>query len=399
MWVLLFLVIETEVKLKLVKEWKFDKPIKDVMWGETEKGEVYPKIVIISDARAEVYEKKGNKKFVLDMGLAGRVRISKKGKYIGGRKVIAFPEQEERNTEVSYILYDANGKKYCEVPCLLSYEEDRIMSISESGNFVLIDCQSNRIEFYNKQGDLLRKVDLFSDDQWQDVSNLKYDWAQNGKYFVVFAAKDYLVHYWEMEALRSSNSYVILFDGNGNELWRSPFPKKFPMIISVAISDKGNYILALGSSPLGEKPSKVKAILYGKSGEKIWETSNISDGLVRTFCTFAQNEHCAVVGNMKRVIFLEINENGAKILWDKELPQPVFKAQITPDNEVLLISREPGKGAICLHYNQRGRLIERFYVGEKTSVWAIKKIIKREACIDFLIYKNNKFEILRKEAQ
>ncbi len=50
---------EEKVNFKLVKEWKFDKEIKDVAFGETEDGSLYSKIIVFED-EIRFYDEKGN---------------------------------------------------------------------------------------------------------------------------------------------------------------------------------------------------------------------------------------------------------------------------------------------------------------------------------------------------
>jgi len=308
---------QASAEFKIVEEIKFDKEIKDVRFGETEDGKLYPKIVVFED-RVETYDEEG---LTNSMSLPqnARCNVSPKAKYIGVAKTFKKGDALQKTpSERIFILYDDKLQEMTRIQYKVSFDGcgDRVFRLSDSdGSFVDIDYGIQVLRFCNISGNLKREIDMFRDDeysQWGVIS--KY--SKSGEYLAVIGC--YI--YFDPVGDAQHDFYLILFDKDGTEIWRKLIQKgQTHMSIDddiLSISSYGNYILA--AKAFDPACSDRELLLFNKDGDIVSTYRGV-------FGRFSDDEsNLAICGRNK--VHLVQTQNG-KIVWFKEYPWNIDSRQ------------------------------------------------------------------------
>ena len=292
--------ISERVDYRLVREQMFKEPIVDVAFGVSlgKAQKIYPKVVV-KEEEVEFYD--GDFNLVSTHKCLPNwfgVTFSKNANYIVVSTSTVLPTKETVGKRRLEILND-KGKKIWEKE--VAWEYDQCVPevfISDKGSMVESDYERGILNFYDRSGNLIRKVKPFGDVEIDNGRDFKCSFSDDGRYFAMVACEhgprlrakipSETTHpktQKEIEHLRKeiaylratkgvrTNPWVILFDNSGKELWRHPLNDDYGG--EVAISPHGKYIIAshynFRGVP-GERPVlTAKTILFKDDGTVIEE--------------------------------------------------------------------------------------------------------------------------------
>jgi len=301
---------QASAEFKIVEEWKFEKEIKDVRFGETEDGRMYPKIVVFED-EIRLYDKDFKKTMELNFVRGTMVYFSPKNYYFGAITDIQKPNIEKGNSRVIFTLYDEYGQKKAGTDYEVGYdgEGSRISFISDSGNFVQADASSHNLWFYDINGKLKQKVDLFRDDEWSYERGIFGSFLEDGNRLAVFACKEFIQSVKFKERFEEPNLYVIVFDNDEKELWRRPIEEHAPT--SLLVSSEGKYI-AVAAENRGGILGVISQFqyLFDRSGNL---TGKYSAGRI---CKFSEDEKYLLIAGKNTVELIQTSTG--KVSWAKK---------------------------------------------------------------------------------
>ncbi len=297
MWVLLFLVIETEVKLKLVKEWKFDKPIKDVVINKINK-EVYPKVVILGrESNNKIlcneilwYEGEHLKKRWSAEEIFGVHGISSHGKYLA--VYTAKDKSEMINVKIfkeGEIIWEKEFR----------YPPMKVFFCESTGRFILPFHWIAKIHFYDEEGKILTIAKPLNDTSFIRGRKMQCYLTSDEKYFYVLISKKHTP---------CKCYHIIKYSTEGKEIWRYTFQENDNVYVyGPQISAKGNFIV-FGVN----KRKDFYTYLLSKEGELISSYRGVGK------MKFTPDEKFLVIlfvmGNKGLAV---INTHTGNILWHK----------------------------------------------------------------------------------
>ncbi len=335
---------QASTEYKIVEEIKFEKEIKDVRFGETEDGRMYPKIVVFED-EVKFYDEKGNLTVKVPCQ-GGDVIFSKESNYVGIRMAKASPAPEKGPTKIKFSLYSEKGEN------LWKIEEQEAFDVpipdfyisSSKANVIELYKGLPRIAFRDSSGKILKQFRLFEEDVYDITRGARGDFSEDGEYFAVIADEYESI----LPRSRSRNTYVMLFTKEGEELWRYPLEEQ-NLDFHVSISSTGQFVVAV---------SKPGVYLLNKEGNLISKYRLGVNSGIRNPYTFSSNEEYAVLSDLHEVVF--IRTSMGKVLW-----RHVFGTDTTirgvcflRDNVGIMLEMKSGDylSAISL-FNQTGEII------------------------------------------
>jgi len=305
-----------KVEFKLVKEWKFEKEIKDVAFGEDENGKLYPKIIVFED-EVKFYDEEGEvSQMKLSKGAA--VVFSSNGKYIGIDRIVKSPPIDEPGDfEKCFILYDEKLKERAKIEYKMGYcgEGEYIFYPSDNGSFVAIDYMNQVLFLRDVNGKLKKKVVLFPNNEWSRLGVI-FKYSKNEEYFAVLGVNIYQ----DPSRKWHHDFYVILFNSDGEEIWRRVIEKE-PTHMSIvpeglSISHNGNYVLAAAAhDPIS---STRPLILFDKNGKLIGKYQGTSG-------EFSKDEKYVVIYSRNKIQLVQTQDGN--IIWTKEFSWNIDSGQ------------------------------------------------------------------------
>lgn len=177
---------QEKMEFKLIQEKEFDKEIKDVAWGETEDGRLYPKIIVFED-EVRFYDEEGSLLATQSKGKYTRIRLSARGNYVGIPTLIKYPTKEQTGL-LKFTVYTERGDKVWEKEEKIEWEGSRTFYVSsKEASLVKADPCDGSLFFFDKSSREINRVDLFKDDEWDYEKSLFCVFSGNGNYFAVNA--------------------------------------------------------------------------------------------------------------------------------------------------------------------------------------------------------------------
>ena len=300
-----------KMEFHVVWEEAFDKKIKDVAWGETEDGRLYPKIIVFED---EVRFHDPNsvllKTIPLSSKRVGDIIFSKKGDYVGIPVMTEVPTKSEKG-KIVLTIYTRRGEKHCRFDKDVEFDGSSPgFSISDrDGSFVESYGAAQRLTFRDGKAKVRREVDLFEGDEWTYKRDMKSSSSGDGRLFAVLATKKFVQGTQYVDQTDDPNIYVILFDENGKELWRKPINEHAPTCLS--ISSQGKYLLAGGENRAGGSGiTSQSQYLLDRNGSLIM-TYHIGGR-----CRFSQNEEYLTIAGQNTIGLIQTSTG--ELLWSKQ---------------------------------------------------------------------------------
>lgn len=357
---------EEKVDFKLVKEWKFDKEIKDAAFGETEDGSLYPKIIVFED-EIRFYDEKGEIIKKLDLHPKySKVIFSRKINYIGISTIKRFATILKSGLR-NFVVYTDKGDKFWEMNEKIMYDVPLLyIYLSDKDGFAVgvLSC-AGIVVFFDSTGKELKRIDLFKNDEFDYEKGSIGAFSGNGKSFVLNIQESPGIAIGALsqeDSGRSGNPHLFLFNYKGKEIWKVNLPGFYSN--NVFISPSGEYIIGVVSC-FHIKKGMVSpyTLLLNKKGEIIKKYT------FYTRCAaFSPNEEYAVVGYWEPVSTIQLikNKNGKVILNYK------FDASVDKINN-LIVSNEGiiaiifDNNEVCI-LNSAGEIIYRKIFPEEVSI-------------------------------
>jgi len=154
---------QEKMEFELVQQTEFDKEIKDVAWGETEEGRLYPRIIAFED-EVRFYDEETSLLAPQAHQKYARIRLSVRGNYVGINTVIRHPTKEESGLQ-KFTVYTEKGEKLWERE--EEMEDDYPLYgwcvSSRDGSVVRLDHAAGKLLFLDSKGGEVREVDLFQE--------------------------------------------------------------------------------------------------------------------------------------------------------------------------------------------------------------------------------------------
>jgi hypothetical protein len=313
---------ESGIDYKLAKEINFDKPVSKVIFATAEKDGkefLYPKTIVFND-EVQFWDKEG--KVVASVPVDGEVHTSKQGKFIGIEKSVIPKEVQEKYPDDAYkwamkylTVYNDQGKEvwHSKEPIAGAEETYSILISGNDGSGIVPRLDYGGIDFYNSNGER-RTVEPFGRVGWASRGGCD-DLSQDGEYYAIIAEELPLIRYKNLPG-KSTNPWLILYQKNGDELWRKPLKEYIGD--EVLISSTGNYILGYGHTMagVGKGIASKELFLYNKEGKLIF-----TNAMVFQVAGFSPEESYVSIADGNKVLLME--SNSGKIVLDKQLPNEV----------------------------------------------------------------------------
>jgi len=289
----------------LLWEKEFPKEIKDVAWGETEDGRLYPKIIVFED-EVRFYNTETEVIASVIMPSMMNARTSKKGNYILVGELIKKPSKSELGKE-KVKVYNDKGKLVSGMEANIGWEISPYYYVSDDGSTVEVENGHAVISFRNAIGKEMKKLDLFEDEEWCR-GPLKGDFSDDGDFFAVLTNEGLFT------VPSKKHPWLLLFSVGGKELWRKPLYEKRGR--DLWVSPRGDFIIVA----LTDNSIKSNAfLLFSGSGDKIGQYL-VEDGntIWRPKCNFSPNELYISVGTGNSLYL--IGAQTGEVVWYRQIP-------------------------------------------------------------------------------
>lgn len=198
-----------------------------------------------------------------------RVIFSKNSNYFGIVRLTKFSESGKNNQKLRIEIYSANREKLYELERIHYYDDSfPLTAISDlDGSLIIGQNTTGELWFYDPNGSLLNKVQLFSDAEYDLERMLYADISKDGTVVAIAAGKRGASPAGSNAPNPSAEPHLFLFSIKGEKFWENPLPD-FNTSATV-ISDKGQYI-AVSSYTIDMGGNITKnAIIFDNTGKEI----------------------------------------------------------------------------------------------------------------------------------
>ena len=331
--------IGNEVKFELIEEKQYDKEIWDVKFGETKDGRLYPKFVVF-EGEIRVYDEEGNLISKVPYPYErGDIIYSKKGNFIGLR-IPKFPEGKAPYN-IKFIVYSERGENLLVINEKIEFDVSmpNFYISSKDGSVIELYMGLPKLAFRDVNGKLQKKVRLFKDDRYDITRGATCNFSEDGNYFVTLSHENVPIPFREDRPARDGNPYVILFNREGEEMWRYPLEEQ-GFGPHVSISPGGCFVVANNTS-LHETKRIVASGTYllSKEGALIRKYNNLvtPGGVWDPHIAFSRDEEFAALANLRKVIFVQTSTG--EVLWEHEieLDEIIRDISISGNNVTVMI--------------------------------------------------------------
>ncbi len=331
---------ENKIDYKLAKEINFDKAVSKVIFATAEKDGkefLYPKTIVFKD-EVQFWDQEG--KVVASVPVDGRVHASKQGKFIGITKSVIPPEVQEKYPVDAYkaamlylTVYNDDGKKvwHSKEPIARAEETYGVVISDSDGSGIVPRLDYGGIDFYNSNGDR-KTLEPFGRVGWARRGGCD-DLSEDGEYYVIIAEELPLIRYQDLPG-KSTNPWLILYQKNGDELWKQPLKEYIGD--EVVLSSTGKYILGYGHTMtgVGKGIASRELFLYNKEGKLI-----LTNPTRFQTVGFSPDESYLSIADQNRVFLIE--SSSGKIIFEKQLSPKAEVKYVPPEVETQM-----GKGTV-----------------------------------------------------
>jgi len=310
--------------IKLATERKFDEKVVDIVSGVDETREIiYPRIVITPD-RAKFMDEEGKILSQVAYPENSKIIFSRKGCFVGIEKFFIDSTLLKSSLEIRLDIFNDKGERLWELPITWGYDDPLpgFYISDKDGSAVLSDYLEGVLYFYDGNGELRKKVDLFVGDKWNNERSVSCCFSCNGDYFIVNALKNYNTQ----EGV--GKSYIILFDSSGNEIWRKPLNEKISA--NIEISPSNDYIIASGYTVSEKLDIESRStVLLNTDGETICRYPWLFRQAV-----FSSDSRYLALGEKNKVRLIETRSG--EVLWEEEFSKRVRALDVSQSGLVLI---------------------------------------------------------------
>jgi hypothetical protein len=201
-----------------------------------------------------------------------RVIFSKNSNYFGIVRSNRSLESGKNNQKLQIEIYSASREKLYELERIHYYDDSfPLIAISDlDGSVIIGQNTTSEIWFYNSNGSLVRKVQLFDDAEYDLERILQIDLSKNGTAAIV-AGKRGASPTGSNAPNPSAEPHLLLFSKDGVELLRKSLPD-FNSIATV-ISDNGQYIAVNSYTVALDGNITKRTIIFDNTGREIGEVN------------------------------------------------------------------------------------------------------------------------------
>ena len=267
--VLLFGQKITQAQYELTESESFVRPINNWLFP-TKKS-----IVAIEKSQITWLNDTGTEQFTLPENTL-KIIFSKNNNYFGILSLTHVPESTNDSGIFRIEIYTADKEKLYEVQRNYYYDDSLpFVAISDfDGSLIIGQNTTGEIWFYNQNGSLLNKVELFKDAEYDLERTLYFDLSKDGTALAIVAGKRGASPAGSNAPHPSAEPHLFLFSLNGEELLRIPLP--YFSISATAISDSGKYI-AVSSYTVDINGNMTKrTIILDDTGKEIGQVNLLS---------------------------------------------------------------------------------------------------------------------------
>jgi hypothetical protein len=254
---------------EIMEEINLDEDAYKVWFGKDSK---YPRFV---ETKGELERNPTLTFYNNDFNEIKRVEISEaylspNREYFGIDKLLKSPTRTEHG-KVKFILYDENGSDIWGKENDLLYDSPGYSYfVSDKGVTVEFDILNGDLKFYNERGKKVKEIKLFKESYW-DVQdrNVWGKFSRDGDYLAINATNI-------GGSTFTNGSGVILYDKNGEEIWRFDCDEEWGDAID--ISNDGKYIISSHNSQAHKKNG---TYLFDRKGRLIRKYNKISGSPIK----------------------------------------------------------------------------------------------------------------------
>ncbi len=359
--------------------------IRDIAFGSVVKGgkeQLYCKVLVLEDKEIQFLDETGEivtrKSLVVARpGEAGKrfgreAILSDKGNFVAIHDyTVKSSDDIYYIVEEEYIICDDRGEETYRIkgPLEGTASGYRLFISDKEGSAVGARLEYGALDFYSSDGDM-KTVPIFGDIGWGKSTGGKAVFSENGDYLAVLVGGSAT----RAPGLRPTNTdvWAILFDRNGDELWRRKVNEDH--CGNIAISPGGEYVFFKGYSYVGDEArnkgeqrelSSVTFGLHDKQGNGL-SLEDTSLSVFGSFCFSPKADYMVLAGGGR--IRLMRAKDGSTV-FEKEIPWSgrVKELLFSADGEYLIVKTETNPLFLL---NMKGELVWRnyFYPGVRKTV-------------------------------
>jgi hypothetical protein len=193
---------------------------------------------------------------------------SQDGSFIGIQDIFGTDRRPRTTASIRFTLYTIKGRELWSVTEPLDADEPvPSWYISSTGRVVSVRPARSRLRFIDLTGSVEKAVELFPDAPHEMERPIACAFSADGRLLAVNALQSHPRPGDEMTPRQRGESYLMLFTGGGEELWRRRLEEEIAG--PVAISDNGNRIAAVALSIMGANRIEMKTHLYDDEGQHL----------------------------------------------------------------------------------------------------------------------------------
>jgi hypothetical protein len=202
---------------------------------------------------------------------SGYVRsvFSRAGNYLGLLSISKAVKENPEDRILQLQIFSSTREKLYEIK-ITKHFDDPLPSVAISdkdGSVVLRQSAVGRLWFYNRNGSLNRDVVLFEDASYDLERVLQMEFTKDGQSLAVLASKRGASPIGSGVPNPSGEPHLILFNLNGEELWRRSLPEFNAG--QIAMAPDGQYITVSSYTTDLQGTIKKRTVIFDERGQVI----------------------------------------------------------------------------------------------------------------------------------
>ncbi len=268
-------------------------------------GDLYPSIVI-TGKEIQFRSAGGQVRKSVRVPPSTSIVPTASGKFVG---LLRLEGSLERPTSVAtqvFQVYDQNGTRLYEIRQPVRYDDPfgQFYLSNLDGRCVVADPGRGVVQFYDRKGKLLRKVDLFADDSYDLERTLVAAFSEDGRRVALATMKRAPAPPVDGRPAMRGEPHLFIFAPDGTELHRLPLPGDVVQELAIA-PDASSAAVATYGMDLSDS----RTTLFDAQGRKIGSV----DLLFRHAAYSADGTKLLLAENHRMVL---LSSRTAKVQWD-----------------------------------------------------------------------------------
>ena len=194
---------------------------------------------------------------------------SRSGAYFAVTALIPQKKYQPADKQLQVDVYSAQGNLLYTIQRHKHYDDPipQVVVSDNDGSLILGESAEGRLFFYSSNGQLIRRVVLFTDANYDLERTLQIAVNAAGDRITVLAGKRSASPLDSDAPNPSAEPYLFLFDADGIEQWRKPLAQTTPQ--NVAISPDGSSVFAGSFSAYTDGRIEKRTQLFRENGTVI----------------------------------------------------------------------------------------------------------------------------------